>query len=58
MASTPTPDLQPDHGEHDPDQTGVTPTEADPVAHPEQPPLDDDASGLPDQPAEDLGDFA
>jgi hypothetical protein len=42
-----------------PDPTeGVEPTEADAVAHPEQPPMDDDASGLPDEEAEQLGDFA
>lgn len=37
---------------------GVEPTEADAVAHPEQPPMDDDASGLHDEEAEQLGDFA
>ncbi len=37
---------------------GVEPTQADDVAHPEQPPMDDDASGLPDEDAEQLGDFA
>jgi hypothetical protein len=43
----------------DPDATeGVEPTEADNFAHPEQLPMDDDASGLPDDEAEQLGDFA
>ena len=44
----------------------MTPTEADGVARPEQPPMDDaagtdtedDAGGLPDEQADDLGDFA
>ncbi|UVO49659.1 hypothetical protein M0208_03715 [Sphingomonas sp. SUN019] len=40
------------------DDDGVLPTEADDVAKPEQPPMDDDASGLPDDDAEKLGDFA
>ena len=56
MASTPDP--RPDHGEHDPEQTGVEPTEADGIVNPEQPPMDDDASGLPDKEGDQLGDFA
>lgn len=56
MASTPDP--LPDHGEHDPEQTGVEPTEADGIANPEQPPMDDDPSGLPDKEGDQLGDFA
>ncbi len=45
--------------QQDPDENdGVRPTPADEVAHPEQPPMDDDASGLPEGEADRLGDFA
>ena len=37
---------------------GVVAPEADDVGKPEQPPLEDDASGLSDEDAEKLGDFA
>ena len=40
------------------EEEGVRPTPADEVAKPEQPPMDDDASGLPEDEAEKLGDFA
>lgn len=44
--------MEPDENE------GVTPTPADEVAKPEQPPMNDDASGLPEGEADRLGDFA
>lgn len=42
----------------DDEMEGVEPTEADDVTRPEQPPMEDDASGLSDEPSDDLGDFA
>ncbi len=45
--------------QQDPEENeGVRPTPADEVTHPEQPPMDDDASGLPEDEADRAGDFA